>query len=114
MPSRLVRTVDRNAKRVPGLRRIPILQLFFLAELIVIAREHVAKLTPAERQRVLELVWVGRGWPHNLKPRERAELQKLVAKAEPRLFVGQAIEKLSPISLPDRFLYGGTSRRTGR
>jgi hypothetical protein len=35
----------------------------------------------------------------------------LIAKMEPRLFAGATVEKLSPLPLPRRLLYGPARRR---
>lgn len=98
--------VARAAKRVPGLKRLPVLRLLAIAEVAVLARDHVERLEPDERRRVLELLRLGRGRPSNLSARERDELAALVAKAEPRLFVGEAADKISPIPLPKRVIRG--------
>ena len=39
-----------------------------------------------------------RGWPQNLSERERSELNKLVAKVEPKAFANEAVERFSPIA----------------
>jgi hypothetical protein len=96
----------RAAKRVPGLRRLPILKLLAAAEILVLLRDHVERLEPHERRRVVELVRKGRGRASNLSRRERDELTGLVAKAEPRLFVAGAADKLSPVPLPTQLLAG--------
>ena len=88
-------------RRIPGLRRIPVLKLLAIAEVAMLAREHVVKLDRHERRRLFELVRLGRGRSRNLTPREREELASLVAKAEPRLFVGAAADRLSPVPIPD-------------
>jgi hypothetical protein len=111
MPGPVTKVLGRTAERVPGLRRIPIVRLLALAEIAVLAREHVSKLELAEWRRMAELIRIGRGRPSNLSARQRRELRSLVAKAEPRLFAGDAIDKLSPVSLPDRLLYGQKSSR---
>lgn len=80
--------------------------LIEIAEVVLLAREHLKKLEPDERRRVVELVRAGRGRPHNLSSREREELATLVAKAQPRLFFGLAAEQLSPVPLPRRVVYG--------
>jgi hypothetical protein len=100
--------LGQTAKRVPGLKKIPILRLLALGEVALLAREHVTKLEPNERRRLLELIKIGRGRPSNLSANQRRELNSLVAKAEPRLFAGAAVDKLSPISLPNRLLYGSS------
>jgi hypothetical protein len=82
------------------------LKLLALGEILVLAREHIERLEPAERRRVVELVRGGRGRPGNLSEREREELARLIAKAEPRLFAGEAADKLSPVPLPRRVVRG--------
>jgi hypothetical protein len=114
MPRPVVTLLGRTAEHVPGLRRIPVLKLLALAEVAVLARDHLSKLDPAEWRRVAELIRIGRGRPSHLSPRQRQELQNLVAKAEPRLFAGAAIEKLAPVPVPKRLLYGPKSRRPKR
>jgi hypothetical protein len=111
MASAATKLVGRTAQHLPGLRRIPILRLLALAEIAVLARDHVTRLEPAEWRRVVELIRIGRGRPSQLSPGERQELAALVARAEPRLFAAEAIDKLSPVRLPKRLLYGPKSRR---
>jgi hypothetical protein len=82
------------------LRRLPLLKLLAVAEVAMLARDHVTKLDRGERRRLLQLVRIGRGRRRNLSPREREELSRLVAKVEPRLFVGAAADKLSPVPVP--------------
>jgi hypothetical protein len=85
---------------MPGVTRllkgVPVARLLALGELLLLAREHVTRLSPQERRRVLELVRRGRGRPSRLSGRERKELAELIAKAEPRLFARNAVRKLSP------------------
>jgi hypothetical protein len=76
------------------------LKLLAVAEIVILAHEHATKLDPDERRRLLALVRVGRGRSRNLRPHERDELRELIAKAQPRLFVGNAADKLSPVPLP--------------
>jgi hypothetical protein len=76
------------------------LKLLALAEVAMLARDHVTKLDRGERRRLVQLVRIGRGRRRNLTPREREELNRLVAKVEPRLFVGAAADKLSPVPVP--------------
>jgi len=90
---------NRTLARAGALRRLPIARLMALAEIALLAREHVAKLEPHERRRIRELVLRGRGRPSNLTPRERSELAMLVAKADPKLFARNALRKLNPIKL---------------
>lgn len=98
--------LESATRRVPGLRRLPAAKLLALGEIVLLTREHVARLEPHERRRVLELVRIGRGRPSNLTPRQRAELHALVAKADPRLYIGLVADKLSPVKLPKRVVRG--------
>lgn len=66
------------------------------------AQHHVAKLTPDERRRLVELVRRGRGRRRNLTGSERDELATLIEKAEGWTFVGSAVAKLSPLPIPRR------------
>jgi hypothetical protein len=93
--------LDRATRRVPGLRRLPMLKLLALAEVLLIAQQHLEQLTPAERRRVVQLVRRGHGRTSNLTARERRELSALVQKAEPRGFVAEAVHKVSPVPIPD-------------
>jgi hypothetical protein len=100
------RVLLHGASRIPGLKRLPLFKLISIAEIALLARNHVGRLTPDERRRALELVRMGRGRTGNLTATEREELAALVAKVEPRLFAGLAADKLSPVPLPKRFTHG--------
>jgi hypothetical protein len=103
MPSSMVtHTVGRVAERLPGLRRLPVMRLLVAGELILLARDHIEKLTPGERRRLVVLIRDARGRPANLSRRQRNELEALIAKAEPQLFANTAIDKISPVPIPDR------------
>lgn len=111
MPSRhITRSLGRAAERVPGLRRIPVVRLLSLAEVGMLARDHLQRLTPTERRRLLALVRVARGRRSNLSAAERDELAALVARLEPRLLAGEAVERLSPIPVPRRLVKGPRRR----
>jgi hypothetical protein len=86
------------------LRRIPIARLLAVAEVVMLARDHFNQLDPEDRRRFLALMRRGRGRPSNLTPGERAELATLVLKADPRQFARLAVERLSPVPMPDRLL----------
>lgn len=94
------------SRRVPGLRRVPVVALVGAAELALIARDHLARLTPAERRRLVVLVRTGRGRPSRLNRGERRELEALLDKLEARVLVGDAVNRLSPVPLPRRLVYG--------
>jgi hypothetical protein len=91
---------------MPGLRRLPIMRLLAIGEIAVLARDHIERLTPAERRRLVVLMRRGRGRPSNLNTRDRRDLAALIAKVEPRAFAGAAADKLSPVPLPDRVVRG--------
>jgi hypothetical protein len=99
-------TLGRAAGRVPGLRRVPVMKLLAAAELALLTRDHVQRLTPLERRRLITLVRVGRGRRTRLTGGERGELEHLLGKLEPRLLMGHAIDRLSPMPLPRRLVYG--------
>jgi hypothetical protein len=103
-------TLAKATERVPGLRRIPVVKLLSAAELALLARDHVARLSPPERRRLVALVRVGRGRPSRLTGAERDELERLLAKLEPRLLMGEAINRLSPVPLPRRLVFGPKNR----
>jgi hypothetical protein len=111
MPGSITTALGRTAERVPGLRRVPVVRLLAIAEIAGLARDHLTKLEPDERRRVLELIRIGRGRTGNLSKRQRRELADLIAKAEPRLFAGVALNKLSPVSLPDRLVHGSPASK---
>jgi hypothetical protein len=107
MPSiRAGRIIQRVTRRIPGLKAIPVVKLLAAAEIVMIAREHVEKLEPSERRRLVELIRAGHGRPSHLSAAEQDELRELVAKAEPRLFVGLVADELSPVKLPKRLVRG--------
>ena len=72
----------------------------------MLARQHLLRLTPAERRRLVGLLRIARGRPRNLSRAQREELAGLVAKLEPRLLAGEAVNKLSPVPVPKRILHG--------
>ena len=82
------------------------LKVLAAAEIAMLAREHVLMLDSGERRRLFELVRIGRGRRRNLSEPERDELTELVAKMEPRLLAGHAVNKLSPVPIPRRLVYG--------
>lgn len=101
----------RVISRAPGLKRLPILKLLAIAEVALLARDHVSLLDAAERRRLLTLVRKGKGrTSRNLDDAEREELARLVAKAEPRRFAGLVADKLSPVPLPKRITQGSARR----
>lgn len=108
--ARTARLAEQFTRRVPGLRHIPVVRLLAIAEIALIAHDHVTRLEPQERRRLVRLVRIGRGRSRRLSETEREELRRLVAKAEPRLFAGEVAEKLSPVKLPQRIVRGRQRR----
>ena len=93
---------------------VPVFELLLAAEVALMARRHFAKLDGAQRRRLLALVRQARGRPSSLGAAERQELGALLATLEPRLFIGSAARRLSPVPMPKRLLYGprGSAART--
>jgi hypothetical protein len=107
MPSGFVtRTAGKVTDRVPGLRRVPIVQVLTAAELALITHDHLRRLTPDERRRLVTLVRLGHGRRSRLTASERIELEDIVAKLAPRQILGDAVSKLSPVPLPRRITHG--------
>lgn len=103
--------IKRVVSRLPLVKRLPIFRLLAIAEIALLARDHISRLEPAERRRLVELVRTGRGRTRNLSDEERKELAALVAKIEPRRFAGLAADKISPVPLPRRLVEGPPPRR---
>jgi hypothetical protein len=79
--------------RLGPLSRLPLFRVLALAEVAMLAREHMGKLSPDERHRLIALVRTAHGRPGNLRPREREELHELVGKLEPGGFARTAARK---------------------
>jgi hypothetical protein len=88
----------------------PIVGALLAAEIAAMAWTHFAMLNGAQRRRLLALLGQARGRPGALNDSEREELWALIATLQPRLFLGSATRRLSPLPLPKRVLYG---RRRG-
>ncbi len=102
----VTRNIGRVTRRVPGLRRVPVVMLVTAAELALVARDHLMLLTPAERRRLVTLVRIGRGRRDRLTDAQRRELELLMGKLQARRFMGDAVTRLSPVRLPRRLVYG--------
>jgi hypothetical protein len=100
------RVAGRAADRVPGVRHVPVLKLLVAAEIAMMAHDHLTKLSPTERRRLVELVRIGHGRRRNLSDEQREELTELISRMEPRLLFGHALNKVSPVNLPRRVVYG--------
>lgn len=92
-------------------RGVPVVALLGVAEVAKLARRHLTMLRPHERRRLLALVAKARGGAGALSEAERAEFATLVAKLEPRAFVGSAADRFSPVPVPKRLLYGRRGSR---
>lgn len=110
-PGLAARSIDNAASHVPGLRRIPLLKLLAIAQVGMLARDHVLRLSPDERRRLFALVRKARGRPSMLSAVERRELGLLVIKLEPRLLAGEAVNRLSPVPVPKWVVHGRRKSR---
>jgi hypothetical protein len=62
--------------------------LLATAEVVMAVKNHVTdRLSSKERNRIVEIVRSSKGRPSNLSNRERAELQSMLVKVEPRELV---------------------------
>jgi enhancing lycopene biosynthesis protein 2 len=84
--------------------------LIALGEVALLAHNHLGRLSPQERRRLMELMRIAKGRPSHLRPAEREELSALVAKAEPRLFAAAVADKLSPFPGTGRIIRGARRR----
>jgi hypothetical protein len=92
-------------------RGVPVLVLLSAFEVARLAVAHLKRLDAGERRRLFALVAAARRGPRGLSESERSELVALVAKLEPRAFVGSAAARLSPVPVPKRLLYGPRNSR---
>ena len=86
------------------------LKLLAAAEVALLARDHLLRLDRLERRRLLQLVRAARGRPSNLSDHEREEMADLVGRMDPREFVGETVERFSPVPLPRRLVHGPSKR----
>ncbi len=91
-------------KRLGGV--LPIGRLLLAGQVALMAGRHLSRLDGRQRRRLATLVGRSRGRPSALTASERRELAGLVARLEPRLFMGTAIKRLSPVPIPKRVLFG--------
>ena len=87
-------------------RGMPIARLLLVTEVAILAQRHLNKLDRDQRRRLFTLLVRSRGWPRSLTAAERLEFLYLVARLEPRLLLGTAVRRVSPVPLPKRLLYG--------
>lgn len=57
--------------------------LLALAEVAVAVRDHLERLQPYERRRLVEIVRTSKGRPSSLSDRERRELRRMIDKVGP-------------------------------
>jgi hypothetical protein len=93
-------------------RGVPVMRLLAVAEVAMLAKDHLARLDGEQRHRLIALVGKARGRPSSLSEHERRELGELIALLEPRRLAGDAVEKVSPVPLPKRLLYGRDRSRS--
>jgi hypothetical protein len=92
-------------------KAVPLGRLLLLGEVALMTGRHLKKLDAEERRRLASLV-LGSARKHGmLSAGEKVELARLVAKLEPRLLLGTAVRRVSPVPIPGRILYG--KRRPG-
>jgi hypothetical protein len=96
--------LGRAAQRVPGLRMLPVVRLIMAAEVLAIGKHHFDRITPDERGQLLRLVAKAKGRPKNLSTDEQVELNAIVKKLEPRLFLAEATDRMSPVGVPNPVL----------
>ena len=81
--------------------------LLAAAEVVMAVKNHVTdRLTPRERNRIVEILRTSKGRPSNLSNRERAELQAMLVKVEPR----DLVTKVTSSGLASRFASGRRRR----
>jgi hypothetical protein len=102
----MLRLLLRGAPLKRLTRGVPIVGALLVAEVATMAWAHLTKLNSTQRRRLFALLAQSRGRPGSLTENEREELALLFTILEPRLFLGSAAKRLSPVPLPKRLLYG--------
>ncbi len=105
-PGLVVRFLARHTPLKRLVRGSPMVAILMSANIAAMAWTHLAKLNDAQRRRLLALLWQSRGRPRSLSYGERDELAALVELLQPRLFLGSATKRFSPVPVPKRLLYG--------
>jgi hypothetical protein len=80
------------------MKKMPLFRLLAIGKTALLARRHLRRLDPGDRQRLLELVRKGRG----MRPGERDELRAILTKLGPREFAYATADAFSPVKLPRR------------
>lgn len=81
---------SKAATRIPGVRRLPMLQLLLAGQILLLAKQHLELLDAQDRHRLLEITKSCHGDPRKLSTADRQELQILLNKVEPKLFMRTA------------------------
>jgi hypothetical protein len=102
----MVRFLARHTPLKRLAKSSPPVWALVVANITTMAWTHLAKLNDAQRRRLFALLWQARGRPGSLSRGERDELAALISLLEPRLFLGSATKRLSPVPVPKRLLYG--------
>ncbi|HET9074732.1 MAG TPA: hypothetical protein VFN48_09150 [Solirubrobacteraceae bacterium] len=90
----------RMAQRMPVLRAIPVVRLIMAGEVLLMGKHHLDRLTPEERGDLVRLVAKGRGRPKKLTASEQERLGAMIEKLEPRMFLADAADRMSPLGVP--------------
>jgi hypothetical protein len=80
------------------MKKMPLFRLLAIGRTALLARRHLRRLEPGDRQRLLELVRKGR----RMRPMERDELRAILSKLGPREFAYATADAFSPVKLPRR------------
>jgi hypothetical protein len=96
--------VGKAAQRIPGLRMLPVVRLIMAGEVLVLGKHHFDQISAEERGRIIGLVAKAKGRPKNLSLEEQVELNAIVQKLEPRLFMAEAADRMSPVGVPNPVL----------
>lgn len=80
------------------MKKMPLFRLLAIGKTALLARRHLKRLEPGDRQRLLELVRKGR----RMRPGERDELRRILAKLGPGEFAYATADAFSPVKLPRR------------
>jgi hypothetical protein len=99
-----MQVAGRVAQRVPGLRMLPVVRLLMAAEVLVVGKHHLDRITPNERGQLIALLAKAKGRPKNLSEEDQVVMAAIVEKLEPRLFLATATDKISPVGVPSPVL----------
>ena len=80
------------------LKKMPLFRLLAIGKTALLARRHLRRLDPDDRQRLIVLLRKGRG----MRAGERDELRRILAKLGPGEFAYATANAFSPVRLPRR------------